>query len=157
MKLQTSCLHIHFSIMSLFLSPALWFSKLSWNAHDETRHLAEHGAARGEQAQALPSRHVWPGWGRSWAVTARSGRSASRKVLGVGDSGWAATWSWLGQEVFLQEVPQGGDLEVLQKGGRAFRGWAPGTWRVWSSVGAQSCCWIRPWGREEEGAGSWTG
>ena len=50
-----------------------------------------------------------------------------------GRSGWAFTCSWLGQEGFLREVPQG----MLQEGGDHSREeqW---TWWGWSSVGTQN-------------------
>ena len=51
-----------------------------------------------------------------------------------GDSGWAFTCSWLGQEVFLQEVPQGGCSR--KEGDHSREGqW---TWWGWSSVGTQN-------------------
>ena len=66
-----------------------------------------------------------------------------------GHSGWAVTCSWLGQGVFLQEVPQRDDLEVLQKVGDS-RG-RRRTWWAWSSVGAQSCHWANPEGEMRRG------
>ena len=112
--------------------------------------LAEHGAVRSEWTQALPSRGMWLGSGRSWVVTACSGHCTFKKVLGVGDTqdGQSRAPGW-GRECSCRRYPRGMTLRCSRKWG--ILGGRRRTWWAWSSVGAQSCHWANPEGEMRRG------